>query len=177
MSERSLIDQCSPTLAGIKTASLFSSICETEDLRRINRLLSSKGLVAIPLKKNKCSTLIYVFRPMLLKRALREEDTRNFLIGCGYEPDDIRLCIRHLIERLKETDFPHEIGVFLGYPLEDVKGFIENRGQNYKLLGMWKVYGDPKESAMLFEKYRNCTRSYMRAYENGNTIEQLTVAV
>ncbi len=26
-------------------------------------------------------------------------------------------------------DFPHEIGLLLGYPPEDVIGFIENRGQ------------------------------------------------
>ena len=48
-------------------------------------------------------------------------------------------CLARLIERLKDADeFPHEIGLFLGYPPEDVEGFIqEPNGQKYT--GIWKV--------------------------------------
>ncbi len=33
---------------------------------------------------------------------------------------------------MEEATYPHEIGIFLGYPLEDVLGFIQ--------LVFWKVY-------------------------------------
>lgn len=56
--------------------------------------------------------------------------------GCGRLLTQLsrRLCC--------SADFPHEIGVFLGYPLGDVVGFIENRGKNFTCCGCWKSYGD-----------------------------------
>ena len=29
-------------------------------------------------------------------------------------------------------EFPHEVGLFLSYPPEDVKGFIDHRANNFK---------------------------------------------
>ncbi len=31
--------------------------------------------------------------------------------------------------------FPHEMGLLLGYPVEDVVGFMENNGKNYLYSG------------------------------------------
>ena len=53
----------------------------------------------------------------------------------------------------KKGEFPHEIGLFLGYPVEDVKGFIKNRGKNCLYSGYWKVYGKMAEKAKLFERF------------------------
>ena len=39
-----------------------------------------------------------------------------------------------------EPGFPHEMGVLLGYPVEDVRGFMEQNGQNALYQGYWKVY-------------------------------------
>ena len=86
------------------------------------------------------------------------------------------------IERLKSRfatgeAFPHEIGVFLDYPLGDVIGFIENGGRNYKCSGCWKVYCDECESQKLFAMYQKCRDIYRRLYEEGRSVFQLTVAV
>ena len=73
--------------------------------------------------------------------------------------------------------FPHEIGVFLGYPLQDVIGFIENKGMNSKYTGLWKVYGDRDESMKMFAKFRKCTDVYGELWRSGRrSIMQLTVA-
>ena len=113
----------------------------------------------------------------MLRESLADPEVSKLLESLGYDPNNMSLCIKRLMEELSTGDFPHEIGVFLGYPLEDVLGFIRNKGQNFKSVGMWKVYGDKKRCEMLFEKYRNCTSSYIRAYDRGNTIERLAVAV
>lgn len=63
--------------------------------------------------------------------------------------------------------FPHEIGIFLDYPLQDVKGFIENKGKNSKYNGLWKVYGDKDASMKLFEKYRKCISVYSELWRSG----------
>lgn len=55
MSEELVVRQCAPTLAGIKTGSLFSCPCDSpeelrQEVRRINRLLAGKGLCLLPLR-------------------------------------------------------------------------------------------------------------------------------
>lgn len=180
--EEQIIMQCSPTLAGIKAASLFPlSISSRDDLfdalRRLNRMLRIKGITFIPLKILSGSALIYVFRPALLARCLSYKDTRDILIERGYDPDDTNSCIRTLIRKLNGSEFPHEIGLFLGYPAEDVAGFIRNKGRNYLTCGMWKVYGNRDKCEKLFRIYRECTIRYLDEYLHGNTVERLTVAV
>lgn len=51
-------------------------------------------------------------------------------------------CVAELIRRVRhEEDFPHEIGLFLGYPSEDVSGFIKHGAkiQNVSALGRFTV--------------------------------------
>ena len=74
-------------------------------------------------------------------------------------------------------EFPHEVGLFLGYPPEDVKGFIDHRANDFKCAGLWKVYGDEEKARSLFEKYRKCTEIYCTLWQSGLKLEQLAVAV
>ncbi len=80
------------------------------------------------------------------------------------------------MKRLKECEeFPHEIGLFLGYPPEDVQGFIENRADGCKYAGCWKVYGDADAARKIFAKYKKCTDIYCMQFARGMSIERLTV--
>ena len=182
MSEKEIIVQCSPTLAGIKTGNLFSLSITSRDellnfLRNLNRRLIMKGITFIPLRISSGSALIYAFRPTLLRQCLRLPDAANLLRSRGYDPADHISCIRTLITRIKGDTFPHEIGLFLGYPADDVNGFIKNNGRNYLICGMWKVYGDKIKCERLFRRYRECTDRYLDEYLHGNTVERLTVTV
>ncbi len=179
-----LIIQCgAPTLAGLKSGSVFSFTCESRDtllagLREMNRRLSRKGLYLLPLRFGDKRTLLYLFRPAELEKDLSCPCAREILKQAGY--DDLRLgrCVRCLIERLeKREDFPHEIGLFLSYPPEDVQGFIDNGAKNYKRVCAWKVYGDEESAQRTFEEYRKCTESYCRSYRAGRTLEELAVAI
>ena len=71
---------------------------------------------------------------------------------------------------------PHEIGVFLGYPLDDVKGFIRHKGRDYTFCGCWKCYGDPQAARRRFERYHRCTAVLRRRYAEGTPITQLIEA-
>ena len=82
-------------------------------------------------------------------------------------------CINRLAQRIRESDsFPHEVGVFLDYPLEDVIGFIENAGANYKLCGCHKVYGDEVKAARTFSNYAKCRNFLCGKLNMGNDIYQ-----
>ena len=58
------------------------------------------------------------------------------------------LYLKYRFESLQKT--PHEIGVFLGYPIWDVKGFIDNKGKDFKYCGTWKVYNNTDYAKIYF---------------------------
>lgn len=76
----------------------------------------------------------------------------------------------------QDAEFPHEIGLFLGYPPEDVQGFMENKAARHKLAGCWKVYGDVDAAQQTFARYKKCTRVYLDQWRRGATLERLTVS-
>ncbi|HBP24462.1 MAG TPA: DUF3793 domain-containing protein, partial [Oribacterium sp.] len=78
--------------------------------------------------------------------------------------------------RKSSEEFPHEIGILLGYPLEDVEGFICHKKEGCKCVGTWKVYGDVQQAKASFHRFERCTTIYQRAWEKGRTLEELTVA-
>ncbi len=97
----------------------------------------------------------------------------------GYPGRSLFADLAHLKARIADRsgEFPHEIGIFLGYPLPDVKGFIEHRGRDCKLCGIWKVYGDEKAAGTLFARYERCREVYWRLWITGaRTIPELAVA-
>lgn len=179
--ENGLIEHCAPTLAGMKSASLFSYFHEGEaivkkELEEVNGLLNVRGVYVEALLWREKSVLIYVYRLTQLKRELGQPGTLELLKEYGYENCDVDDCIRHLKHRLTNYScFPHEIGVFLGYPLEDVKGFIENKGENCKSCGLWKVYCNEGEKNQLFSKLKRCTEVYMQVFREGRELSQMTV--
>jgi hypothetical protein len=174
--EELLIEHCSPTLASLKTGSLFCADCELE-AERWNALLHDRGLTVTVLRRRAGRVLVYVYRRSNLERDLAVEGAAEFLAGCGYDCGTVERAIERLRERLAESEeFPHEIGLFLGYPLEDVTGFIRNGGRCFKCAGCWKVYGDRAEAERRFASFRKCREIYSRLHRRGRTVRQLTVA-
>lgn len=182
MSEAMLVRHCSPTLAGLKTGNLFTcryadAAAMRDSFRRFNRLFGKKGLRALPLQFRDGSALVYIYRRSHLVRDLQNDTAAQLLYERGYEGDTPERYIRCLMRRLAESgEFPHEIGLFLGYPPEDVRGFIENRAGGCKLAGCWKVYGDPEAAAQLFAQYKKCTDVYRAKLAGGQSLERLAVA-
>ncbi|MFI3175111.1 MAG: DUF3793 family protein [Bacillota bacterium] len=180
MSSELLVKFCSPTLAGLKVANLFSCHYETEQqlhtqIKKYNHLLNKKGLYFQILRLKEGMALIYVYRKNKLEEILKQADIQEFLCTYGYETTLIANCIDILKSHLLYADFPHEIGVFLGYPLPDVKAFITNKGRGHKCLGCWKVYTNEKEAKELFCKFEKCTRIYNEKFQQGTEILKLAI--
>ena len=145
MCEELLVEQCAPTMAGLKTGSLFT--CPKEDraellagIRALNARLVPKGLRILPVKTVGDRELIYLYRPARLRR---------------------------------ESDFPHEVGLFLGYPPRDVEGFIREKARRAKCTGAWKVYGDEEVARKTFALYKRCTRACRDDYLRHRSLERL----
>lgn len=182
MCEDILVKHCSPTLAGLKTGNMFTYRFESdedrkENIRRLNRMLSRKGIRVIPLRENHNNrTLLYVFRPSRLDKDLKNSQARCILETMGYDCKGSGKCIAELVKRLKfSEEFPHEIGLFLGYPPEDVEGFITDSA-GCKCCGCWKVYGDREKAERTFEKYKKCTEICCSLIAKGCSVEQIAVS-
>ena len=162
--ERKLAMHTAPTLLGIKCAGLLSLSMDEFDveahLEFFNRRAVSRGLKIKQLCCCKNRALILLYSEKLMEKRLSDCTAKQLLAGYGYGEDlSLDECLDRLSERICEHgDFPHEIGVFLGYPFEDVKGFIENNGGNFKLCGCWKVYGNVEAAERTFANYGRCRK-------------------
>ena len=165
MLEEFLIRHSAPTLAGLKTGNLFWYPWEDRKqlegiLAMWEEILREKGLKITVMKINGKRALLYVYRKSRLEADLQRRETRQILkkrIGtCGA--------------------FPHEIGLFLGYPEADVKGFIENEGRNCKCCGCWKVYCNECDARKTFRKFKKCEAVYEKLFLMGRPVKKLIVA-
>lgn len=182
MSEGLFVRHCSPTLAGLKAGNMFSCSYETaeelmEYVENSNQILGPKGIRVMILRARKGRALIYVFRPKAVREILQDRQVIAILKKMGYRNLRMESCLSTLSRRIQHgEEFPHEVGLFLGYPPEDVEGFIENKACNQKCVGCWKVYGDEAAARKKFAMYKKCTHVYCSQWENGKSIERLTVA-
>ena len=181
MSEDLIVKHCSPTLAGLKTANLFTCVYgHRKDIERyaqeFNQRFARKGVKMLPLDFGKTRALIYVFRPTKLEKDLTEPQAKAILASKGYRHFDCKTCLRQLKSRVKQcSEFPHEIGLFLGYPPEDVRGFILHKGYCCKCCGCWKVYGNEEKAVREFAKYKKCSDIYYSKWLQGTSMNKLVV--
>ncbi len=168
--------QCAPFLKGLKVscvisvdAVLYGGLAELFRDTEIaySRLSCSEG---------KCLVLFY--RPDELERYLNSPVIRGLIREYGYSDMNLGEMIRRLAGRIEDFSkrgmgFPHEIGAFLGYPPDDVKGFIENEGKKYLMIGYWKVYSNLTGARMIFKEYDRAKDCAVNEFITGKSIREI----
>ena len=156
--ERTLAVHSAPALLGVKCANLFSlQVSECSPSEYATEFERRSGLRMRILCRCRERVLVYVYQPLLLDIQLSQSYVTAFLTQYGYMPDmSTEEMLVRLSERMRCGSFPHEIGIFLGYPLPDVQGFIGNKGKNCLLCGYYKVYSDPEQAQRTFANYDRC---------------------
>ncbi|MCD8120457.1 MAG: DUF3793 family protein [Lachnospiraceae bacterium] len=181
--EKSLIDFCAPTLAGLKCANLFGMIYNSEEelaheISRLNHLCNGKGIQIRVMNRRNRRALLLVFRENMLNQVMEQEYVWELLCECGYQRSCLAVTLDTLAGRIETAEsFPHEIGIFLGYPYCDVKGFIEHAGEDFIFCGYWKVYANENQSRKRFREFDLCRECYRKSYRSGMGLAQLAVAV
>ena len=151
MVEKYLIEWCSSTLASLKTASLFNwhYVHDNITLEQVkssidemNEKFKEKGIQIEILREEETWALIYVYRVKKLEEDLKKNEVSKFLRENGYKETCVNYAISLLKKRLMDLKaFPHEIGVFLGYPIEDVIGLLIIKGATLNVAGIGKFTG------------------------------------
>ena len=127
--EKDLAFFCAPALAGIKPSNLLScSFADYPELSRIadeyNQALAGAKIRFTILCSCKSRQLLLVYRRDRLERQLSEPAVSALLSKLGYPVTaGVPAMLDYLGLRFRQEEFPHEIGLFLGYPVEDVLGF------------------------------------------------------
>jgi hypothetical protein len=159
--KRVIINHCGPVLMGCKPAALF--VLKSESAYAALGSLLPAYLDLMVLRKSKTGLLVFVFAREKLERTISDKSVKTALSGMGYPAGaSVFAFLDYLKKQFENPRFPHEIGLFLGYPPDDVLGFVEHQGKDYKLCGYWKVYGNVDEAKLYFRLYDRC-RECLRA--------------
>jgi Protein of unknown function (DUF3793) len=123
----------------------------------VHNLLLESGLEAKEMIDRGSSVLLFLYCPNQFRELLTSKSVAVILRKAGYSStSNTEQTLSELQSRLAGDRFPHEIGVFLGYPLKDVVGFMGWARISFTCQGPWKIYGDPSESLRLAESHRQC---------------------
>ena len=131
MSDDQIVQYCSPTLRDRKAGSLFAAEYRDKpallkEIAELNARLSGSRIRTMVLGYTRQKALIYMYRPERLEKALKDSIARKILERNGYNPAHTGESLLRLTERLRDYDqFPHEIGLFPGYPSYEVAAFIK----------------------------------------------------
>ncbi len=176
--EEQMVRYAAPTLAGCKVANLINLpqyIASRRDLSYCQRCLACNGVNIHVLLEKGGRKLIFVYRRTALQRLLNECEVQVFLAAYGYMDFSVEAALDQLARHCAtQGNFPHEIGIFLGYPLSDVQAFIIHQGQNAKLTGYWKVYGNEEEARKTFSLYSDCQIRLFAKYRQGVGLADLS---
>lgn len=133
--------------------------------------LLNKKDIYLKVLKIKGRSMIYVYQKEKLNKLCACKQIQNIFKKYNYNCTSLDTLILDLQKRLNDYDFPHEIGLFLGYPMTDVLGFIE--GKEYLSVGYWKVYSHVKNCQHTFDKYHKCTHELCKRFNQGESVEQI----
>ena len=168
--------QCAPVLAGIKSSNLLQ-VDRRVGPQTVQSFLKGTGLHCSYLYRSGQKDVWLVFRAEEMRALLADPAKRDFLASFGYADFSIGAVTERLRQNLAEYlaggDYPHEVGILLGYPLEDVRGFIEQHGKNYLHSGFWKVYGNVVEAKRLFASIRRARARAALGAEKGMSYREL----
>ena len=162
--------QCAPVISGIKISNLLT--IPAKSLRELSVVLKKTELSFRILYPGRERLVILIFREAKLREYLAREEVMAFIYKCGYETSNISKIFPVFVKRYMrymalKQDFPHELGLFLGYPIEDVEGFIKENGKNYLYSGYWKVYKDTELKIRLFKDYERVQTEIVRLLYEG----------
>ncbi len=148
---------CAPVICGVKPSNLL--VMEKPYAKALKPLMTSTGIKAWCLEQGNTRQIWMLFREEALETSLLDPENRAFMAQFGYTEDmDMGAMLKRMAMRFRqykrgEIEFPHEVGIFLGYPLEDVKGYIQHKGKDCLCTGYWKVYQNEEKARETFALY------------------------
>lgn len=173
-----VIHFAAPTICGIKPANLFSVKKEDfsiAELRKWKKMLAEHGITIEAVLSDRSSFQIFVYNLRWLKKILSDSLVCKYLKDKGYSSClNASKAVSLILQRMKNiNEFPHEIGIVLGYPVKDVIEFERHEGRNCKYCGYWKSYSDVENAKACQCRFRTCSCMCRKWFDEGYSLSQI----
>lgn len=181
--ENFLVYNSSLVIAGVKPAVTVTMKKNNEKLYRSwkcfgQSLLENINLKFIELRESNNSIIIMIYDQDVLEKELNKESHIEFLSSLGYSYKlEINDYVNTLKSRYEKYHCPHELGLFLGIPFEDVKDFMECTTKKCLLCGYWKVYNDSSKAITIFNEYDKVKEYTIKNMLEGNSSRDLALSI
>lgn len=148
-----------PTIGKVKPSSLvvFKKTIRRDLFSNWERykydIVSSLNVNFYELKRTEDSVYVLFYDYIKLNNVFRNTENMAFLNRFGYSDEMNIYEALSLLKKRYEQACPHEIGIFLGYPVSDVFDFIECPNKECLMRGYWKVYNDIEYAKEVFKSY------------------------
>ena len=177
--ETQMILQCAPLIAGLKASNLL--IVNSKNVDKVAQIITETAISYVILWETKEKTTLLLYKDESLNTYFSNQCVQQLLKSYGYENAELNTLLhifrQHYAEYMAgQKPFPHEIGLFLGYPVEDVEGFIKYEGKHSLYAGYWKVYADLASKLKLFEEFESAKGTMIRLLSYGVGIRNIIVS-
>lgn len=116
--------------------------------------LNKLSLNQINLRESEKFLVVLIYDEELLFKYIYKKENVNFLEYVGYpKAFTISGALEGLKRRYEKYNCPHELGIFLGYPVDDVKDFMECSEKKCLSCGYWKVYNGQEKAEAIFKLF------------------------
>lgn len=155
-----ILYQAAPVIDHDKPAVLLSFATNQRNLKKQwdqyrDKFPLSGQLKFYEIRRTEDFVCVLFYDQAKLSQWFQEPSVKTFLIEQGYADSTNIFDILSSLRAKSKTNCPHEIGIFIGYPPEDIQGFIANDGKNCLHCGYWKVYANADEKIEKFRAYDN----------------------
>ena len=169
--------QCAPLLSGLKISNLFN--VSREQIPMVKKLFCGTNISYYILSEQKDTVALFLYQREELLAYISKQEVCILLEKYGYEGMSVEsslslLAKRYQVYTMHQEEFPHEMGVFLGYPVEDVIGFIEHEGRECLGVGYWKVYENMPQKKKVFEQFERAKEWMVVLISNGIDLMEAT---
>lgn len=169
----------SPVITGIKPSSTLTLSKQGQNLFSLwnmygDTFLKDLDLKHIILRETSTSKVILIYNEINLMNAIYKRNSIEFLEKLGYSLEmNLDEILSHLVNRYSDFHCPHELGIFLGIPVSDVKCFMECTESKCLLCGYWKVYEEEKKAKKIFELYDSSKEIVMNHLLIGKDLKEV----
>lgn len=190
---RTLVAQAGLVISGYKPAAVFGftpRAWKSDDASK-KRTLSAQLFAAYAVQTSRygvrlawladrhgAGAMLLAWRPSKVQDLLNDDASRELLAESGLPTASVSELMGALVGRLRSyyagrADFPHVLGVVLGYPAEDVLGFMADGGRGAKVVGRWRCYGDVASAERRFRELGAAESRFKRLYSEGVPMREL----
>lgn len=173
--EKFLIYNASLVISGLKPSATITIKKDKENLydkwiKYGIDFLESIDIKYINLRECSNALIILIYSKKQLSEYLFKKDNKRFLMQLGYSnKNEINNYLSMLKKRYKEFNCPHELGIFLGFPLNDVMDFMNCKKKKCLSCGYWLVYNNLQEAKETFSRYDKVKEHAVNYILNGDS--------